>query len=129
MVVTFIKELIDSESISRFEKENNVIFEKEFVEFFLKNNGGRPEGNICQISGLGEKIVNNFLSFNVDDKDNIFKAKKRIEEDVEGAIPFAKDPAGNYYCILDRKIVFAMHDSNEIYPVCDTFSEFLEMVH
>lgn len=126
MKVMYVKPLADKESISMFEKKVGKNFPKDFVHFFEENNGGRPD--ICNIilNNGTEKVLNNFLSFNESDRDNVYKARKRVEEDGNELIPFASDPAGNYFCLKNSEVVFLDHENGEEIPAASSFAKFLE---
>ena len=44
-------------------------------------------------------------------------------------IPFALDPAGNFFCVENGKIVFYNHETDDTETICDTFKEFLNKLY
>lgn len=126
MKVKYIKTLTNENSIEDFAITNGITFSKEFVLFFKTNNGGRPDTNEVSLEKGSEKVVNSFLSFNEEDKENVYKAKKRVEEDDQTLVPFANDPSGNYFCLKNGEVVFYSHEDGETFKVADTFEMFLE---
>lgn len=129
MEYKYVKELADAGSIQNFFERNHVELPGEFDAFFKKNNGGRPSSNLCVLKNGEEKVVNNFLSFNENDRENVYKAKRSIEADDRRPIPFAKDPAGNYYCLLEGAVVFYTHEDGEITEIADSFQDFTGQLH
>jgi hypothetical protein len=123
MEIKYVKQLNDENSINTFARDNGIDFSVEFVEFFKKNNGGRPDKNEVELVNGSEKVVNSFLSFNDNDKENVYKARRRIED--KNLIPFACDPAGNYYCLKGGKVVYYSHEDNDVVDVAKSFAEFL----
>jgi hypothetical protein len=124
MEIKYVKQLKDENSISIFAKNNGVDFPEEFIEFVKKNNGGRPVKNEVVLTNGSEKVVNSFLSFNDEDKENVYKARRWVSN--KNLIPFANDPAGNYYCLLDGKVVFYFHEDDSVVDVAESFGTFLE---
>ena len=128
MECKYSKPLADSGAMERFFAEHRSIMPGGFADFFSKYNGGRPEQNECVLKDGSERVVNNFLSFNEEDKENVYKAKKRVDEDNAGLVPFAKDPGGNYFCLLDGRVVFWTHEDGEIIEAADSFESFCAML-
>lgn len=86
------------------------------------------EQNECVLKDGSERVVNNFLSFNEEDKENIYKAIKRVSEDNDKLVPIAKDPRENYFCLFDGKVAFWSHEDGEIIDVAETFEQIFEMM-
>lgn len=121
----YVKPLKDDTCIKKFFQNNGVSLTDTFETFFKENNGGRPSLNICLLQNGSEKVVNNFLSFNEEDKENVYKAKRRTEEDNKKLLPFAKDPAGNYFCLLDGAVVFYSHEDGAVFKAAESFESFI----
>lgn len=128
MKCKYIKPIMDETCIVRFQEIIGVKFDESYVDFILKNNGGRPEKNLILLGDGAEYILNKFLSFNETDKENIYKAKKRVEEDDVSLIPFASDPAGDYFCFLSGRIYLYDHETGGAKEIADSFTDFLEML-
>lgn len=67
------------------------------------------------------------MSFNEEDKENVYKAIKRVSEDNDKLVPIAKDPGGNYFCLFDGKVVFWSHEDGEIIEAADSLESFCAM--
>ena len=128
MECKYVKKIENEKAIKLFQEQSGVGFDMEYVDFIKVNNGGRPEYNVIQLPDGSEKVVNKFLSFNESDKENIYKAKHRIEEDDEKLIPFASDPAGNYFCFKSSKVYFYGHEDGEEQMIAESFRDFLGML-
>ena len=126
MEIKYVKALVNKDSIRTLFEQINKTMPEGFEDFFKKYNGGRPTQNICFLYNGAEKVVNSFLSFNKDDKENIYKAIKRVSQNNLEIIPFASDPAGNYFCIKSNEIVFYSHEDEEIYKISNSFNEFID---
>ena len=125
MKCKYIKELKNIEGVREFFAINGIEIQKNIEKFFIDNNGGRPEKNVVYLENGTEKVVNSFLSFNEEDKDNIYKAKRRVKEDDCLLIPFARDPSGNYFCFKNRQIIFYSHEDGKEYNITKSFEEFI----
>lgn len=64
------------------------------------------------------------MSFNEEDKENVYKAIKRVSEDNDKLVPIAKDPGGNYFCLFYGKVVFWSHEDGETIEAADSFESF-----
>lgn len=67
------------------------------------------------------------MSFDEEDKENVYKAIKRVSEDNDKLVPIAKDPGGNYFCLFDGKVVFWSHEDGETIEAADSFESFCAM--
>ena len=129
MECKYVKPLTNTALISDFFSGYDVDVPQGFSDFFVANNGGRPESNECSTKDGSERIVNNFLSFNMEDKENVYKAARRVAEDNDKLIPFAKDPGGDYFCLLDNKVVIWSHEDGGTIDIADTFKSFCTMLN
>ena len=126
MIVKYCKPIKNNKVISSFFEKYDKKIPEGFEEFFINNNGGRPVQNTCFLQNGSEKVVNCFLSFNEEDKENIYKAKAVLEKIDNAILPFASDPSGNYYCIKDGFIYFCSHEEAKLYPIANSFISFIE---
>ena len=124
MDVKYVKPLKDKEAIEALFAEHGAKIPQGFTDFFVKYNGGRPLDNTCVLKDGSERVVNSFLSFNEEDKENVYKAIRRVGGDNQRLIPFAGDPAGNYYCLLDGRVVFWSHEDGEIIEAAESLEAF-----
>ena len=88
--------------------------------------------NIVVATKNKNKVFGGLLSYNIDDLDNIYDFVALFEnQDKSGLsmLPFGIDPAGNFICLKDEKIVFYDHETERAILICDTFTQFLEMLH
>lgn len=125
MEFKYVKPLAKEDSIHAFFKLYGVSMPEKFERFFKDNNGSRPSLNTYVLKNGAEKVLNSFLSFNEGDRENVYKAKRRTMEDDVALIPFANDPAGNYFCLKESAVVFYSHEDGEEIGAADSFEEFL----
>ncbi|PEQ29255.1 SMI1/KNR4 family protein [Bacillus cereus] len=130
----FTEELIEEKIISKVEKSLGVIFPQDYKECVMKYNGGCPEPDNFNFENGGEGVINNLLSFANQDM-NIEMFYDPIQPEIEGIVPFARDPFGNLICFdyradkLSPTIVFWDHEEQgeaAIEIICNTFSELLD---
>lgn len=97
-----------------------------------KYNGGIPTPEVLDFSENKNKVFGGLLSFNEGEDDNIYDFVELFENKEKTGLtmfPFGIDPAGNFYCVKDKKIVFYNHETNQTVPICDTFTQFIKMLH
>ena len=98
----------------------------------LEYNAGVPSPCLFDFGENKNKVFGGLLSYNTDDLDNIYDFVALFEnQDKSGLsmLPFGIDPAGNFICLKDEKIVFYDHETERAILICDTFTQFLEMLH
>lgn len=128
----FIKELKNVESISEFEKIVGVKLSNKYKEFIKEYNGARPSKKAFKTEKKVEHVIKGFLSFNKEDKENIFQVyewnKNFIDEEEYFAI--ANDPFGNYIISDKRgKIYYFEHEAGNIEFIADSFEKFIELLY
>ena len=93
------------------------------------NNGAKPRPNTIMLKNGEENDVKALLSYNEGDPENIFKVIEFFMKKYQGTlVPFARDSAGNYYCEQGKRIVL-WTQNNDIIPVCNSFSQFLDSLY
>lgn len=128
MECRYVKPMENEEAVELFQRRSGAVLDSAYAVFIKANNGGRPERNIVTLKNGSEKVVNTFLSFNEADKENVYKAKRRTEEDDAKLIPFAADPSGNYFCFKDSAVYFYDHEDGGLQMAADSFTAFLDML-
>ena len=98
----------------------------------IKNNAGVPTSSAFDMGEDKEKVFGGLLSFNVGDVDSIYDYISLFE--IDGGkrlkmLPFALDPAGNFFCIENGKVVFYDHENDKTTVVCNTFTDLLNMLY
>lgn len=128
MQIKYIKKLLNENSIKDFEKLTDILLPQDFCNFVKNNNGGRPEKQRFYTCGAKERSVKSLLSFNKEDKENIFVC---YDEKFFGYLaPIAIDNFGNLICFSkDSKVYFWNHEDENIEFIANSFSEFLQMLY
>ncbi len=125
----YVKELKDLNAIFDFEKKYGVLFPEDLKEYIIKYNGGRPSKSIFDTTKEKGHVFKALLSFNRDDRETIFITYDVLQKEDSSLLPFASDPAGNFLCIKDGKVVLYFHETGELEAVADSFSAFLETLY
>lgn len=97
-----------------------------------KHNAGVPSLSTFDFGENKEMVFGGLLSFNKDDLDCFYDYVSLFERaDGKGLkmFPFALDPAGNFFCVKDNKIVLYNHETDETIAICETFTQFLDMLY
>lgn len=127
----YIKPLKDEKLIHEAEIKLNFEFNKTFVEFIKKLNGGRPPVSVFDTKSTKERTIKSFLSLNPGDPEDIVTLNKNISRISKNLIAFAVDSFGNLICFEKNteKIVFLDYETDEIEVIANNFSEFLDILN
>lgn len=124
----YVKPLKNANAIDVFEKEHAVSFPADLREILFKNNGGRPSLKYYDTKTEKDKEFKTLLSFNEEDIETVYKHYPLDTSD-KSLIPFASDPAGNYFVLKDNSIYLWNHESDSTIFLASSFSAFLSMLH
>lgn len=124
----YVKVLKDTLSIEKFESEHGISFPKDLKDILLKYNGGRPPRRYFDVGSEKDKEFKTLLSFNESDIETIYKCYPLDSAD-KTLIPFASDPAGNYFVLKDNAVCLWNHETDKTVFLAPTFTEFLQMLH
>lgn len=124
----YVKALKDASSIDRFEAEHGFSFPKDLKEILLKYNGGRPSKKYFDTETEKDKEFKTLLSFNDSDIETIYKSYPLDSAD-KTLVPFASDPAGNYFVLKDNSVWLWNHETDKTVFLASTFTEFLQALH
>ena len=106
----------------------------DYVNCAVKNNKGRPSLRMFITQKGVKRIMNNLLSLNKEDGENVFEVYQHLTTETgrEDIIPFARDSFGNYICFdysgILPTIVFWEHETNSFDTVATTFTDFINML-
>ena len=110
------------------EKEYSIKLPQDLVNLILMYNNGRPEKSLFLV-GDKERVFKKLLSYNKEDRENIFSFIDVLSREMPCLFPIASDPSGNFICLYDGKIVFFEHEISKVQYICDTISDFLKMLY
>lgn len=128
----YVKKLTSVKLIDEFERLVKYKFCESFRKSVLNNNGGRPSKNCFLKEKSEERVLKSFLSFNKEDKENVWYMFEWLEKEIKKKyIPFAIDNFGNLVCFdkSNDKIVFVNNDNMSVQIVADTFDDFLKTLY
>ena len=125
----YVKNLQDIKAIDNFEKEHSVSFPQDLKACIIKNNGGRPSKSILDTATEKGHVFKVLLSFNKEDRETIFTIYEVLQKEDSSLLPFASDPAGNFLCIKDGKVVLYLHETGGVEKVANSFSELIEKLY
>jgi len=119
----------DISLLNQIETELGISFPEEYIEIASKFDSGVPDKMIF-IAGNKERVFQRLISIRTDKHPNIKDARKWVDLS-ETLIPFALDPFGSMLC-FDYSvgqfpvIVFHETETEQLFEVCHSFSEFLK---
>lgn len=126
-----IKPLKSVEVFDECERYTKYKLSDTFKECVIANNGGTPSKMIFDTDKKQERLFEKLLSFNHEDKGNIWDMLDWAKEDLQPFkyqyLPFGIDPFGNliYFNINNDNIIFLNHESLEKEIVAKDFDEFI----
>lgn len=124
----YVKALKNVGAVDDFEKKHSIVLPKDLKGIILKYNGGRPSCKYYDTDSEKDKEFKTLLSFNEDDIETIYKHFPLDSSD-KTLVPFASDPAGNYFVVKGMKIYLWNHETDSCLLLSDTFSDFLKLLH
>lgn len=68
----YIKKLKDINCITEIENKYNIHIPQTLKDIIINYNGGRPFENLFNTEKNDEKVIKSLLSYNIDDKENVY---------------------------------------------------------
>jgi hypothetical protein len=137
-------EKITKQRINEFEQKIKYILPKDYFNFLLKNNGGKPEMNLCNVKDYKQISVNYFFGLDLKVRTNELNYALSVFNNriPKGYIPIASAEGGNLICInlaSDTNTIYFWNHEEEseegeeptiknMYKIADNFTNFLEML-
>ena len=120
---------IDASEIASIEEKLGISLPDDLKNIVSQFNNGSPSK--CRFDGAlnKEHVFKTLLSFNDGDAENIFVAMRVVGFDTTRLFPFASDPAGNFICLSDSKVVLWNHESESVEDVADSVTEFINKLY
>ena len=131
----FVLPLKDAGSIDEFERKVGFKFPQSFRDCVIANNAGYPNRDTFDTDKEEQRTFKSLLSFNREDKENVFDYYDWSDEDFEElgkqyvafasscfGDPIAFDPETGY-------VIFVDHETLDIELIAKTFDEFLEKLY
>ena len=128
----YVSPLQDETELTVLELQYCFLIPDDLKECIMENNAGVPSVSTLDIGGNVRKVFGGLLSFNKDDVDSFFDYVTIFESDDRKGLkmfPFAIDPAGNFFCIENGKVVLYNHESDQTTIVSNTFTDLLHKLY
>ncbi len=124
----YIKKLKGYKSITNIEKKYNINIPNYLKDLIIQYNGGRPEKNIFDTENYKEKVFKCLLSYNKDDRENIYIYNDLFQKNY---IPFANTPSGDIIClnIENEKIELYLHEIDKFEFVSNNIEKFIKELY
>ncbi|MGC9342798.1 MAG: SMI1/KNR4 family protein [Bacteroidales bacterium] len=127
----YIKPLKDEKLILEAEKKLDFEFNKAFIAFVKKFNGGRPPVSVFDTKSTKERTIKSFLSLNPDDPEDIITLNKNASDIFVNLIAFAIDNFGNYICFErnSESVIFLDYETGNTEFIANNFNEFIYILN
>lgn len=124
----YIKEIKDEKAIEKIEIIYNIRIPILLKQLIMQYNGGRPLYNIFDTIVSKEKVFKSLISYNKDDKDNIYLYEEIFDK---GLIPFANTEFGDIICLNNKtnEVELYLHELDKTEKICDSISEFFDKLY
>lgn len=128
----YISLLKDDTELENIEIMYHFPIPSDLKECIKRYNAGVPSLTTYDIGTDKEKIFGGLLSYNKGDMDSFFDYVSIFEKSDKNSLnmfPFGLDPAGNFFCIENNKVVLYCHETDKTVVIAATFTEFLHMLY
>ena len=116
------------EKIQYVEKNCSIKLPQDLKDLILQYNNGRPECSSFNINGK-EHVFKKLLSYNKEDIENIYPYIDILRKESKDLFPIASDPAGNFICLSEGRIVYWEHELRKKTFICNTISELINSLY
>ena len=128
----YVSPLKEDTTVEILELKYHFMIPDDLKECIIKNNAGVPSLSAFDFGENNAMVFGGLLSFNEGETDSFFDYVNIFEKEDGKSLkmfPFALDPAGNFFCVENGKIVLYKHEEDRTIVICDTFSDFLNMLY
>lgn len=128
----YVSPLKDGTEVDIVELKYRFMIPDDLKKCIVENNAGIPSLFTFDLGMNKEMVFGGLLSFNEGDEDSFYDYVGLFEKEDGKALkmfPFAIDPAGNFFCIENNKVVLYNHEEDSTIVIANTFSAFLNMLY
>lgn len=124
----YTKDLENENSIEEIEGKYDIEIPNALKEEITKHNGGRPDKNLFNTCKNVEKVFKCLLSYNKEDKENIYMCINFFEKRY---IPFGITEFGDMICINTGlgTVELYLHELDKFENVCEDVEEFFKELY
>lgn len=128
MEYKYVKKLKNINSIQEIEEKYKVQIPQVLKDIIVKYNGGRPVANIFLTDNKKEKVIKTLLSYNKEDRENIYIYEEILEKNY---IPFAITEFGDLICVnnSDSSIELYNHEADKFENICNDIESFSDILY
>lgn len=117
------------EEIELVEHRLDIQLPMDYKQMIGPINGGALKDAYIKLPSIGEIAYGRNIALDENAKTNVFTLYGCIMED-KRYFPFASVGNGDYFCfdLQTEKVILWLHEYNEIYDICETFTQLLQMM-
>lgn len=129
LIWKYADSLPEANELDVIEVQYGFCIPKDLKTCLTVNNGGMPNKTRVPLKDGGEVVFGYLISFSSEEVEDFYDILESFGLCSNGQLsvfPFACDPTGNLFCAGDNGIVFLDHETDEMFRICDTFTQLLE---
>ena len=125
-----VRKPLSVEDVIAVEKELEINLPIDYVEQIGPLNGGALRDAVVFVPGTGNVSYSRNVSLHKNPVLSVYDLVEAFNTAHIRLFPFGSVGNGDYFCfdLEKNKVVLRMHETEEIVPVCDTFTQLLEKI-
>lgn len=116
--------------IEQVERDLSIRFPSDYKETIGAINGGALKDSYVEVPGVGSVPYTRNVSLSKDAPASIYSLLPALNKGVTTLFPFAGVGNGDYFCfdLQNNTVILWMHETDDIFSVCDTFTQLLDHI-
>ncbi len=123
-----IRKTLTENDVLRVIEELEITLPSDYIRSIGSINGGALKSAYYKDKKLGKIPYSRNINFCSESRVNVAELFKSINGETKKYFPFGSVGNGDYYCfdLSCEVVVLYMHETKEIYPLCNTYTELME---
>lgn len=125
-----VKRPLTISDIEQVERDLSIRLPSDYKRTIGPINGGALKDAYVKVPGVGNVPYTRNVSLSKDSPASIHSILPALNKSEITLFPFAGVGNGDYFCfdLRANTVVFWMHETGNVFPVCDTFTQLLDCI-
>ena len=125
-----VKRPLAISDIEQVERDLSIRFPSDYKKMIGAINGGALKNAFVKVPGVGNVPYTRNVSLTKDAPASIYSLLPALNQSKITFLPFAGVGNGDYFCfdLRNDTVVFWMHETGNVFSVCDTFTQLLDRI-